>query len=164
MRGSPRDLFRWITSIVIWERGSASTRGENVELVALRVGQARPRDVALAEVDVGGAECSQPGHLRRLIVTGVGPQVEMDAVLHGLPAGRAEELEIRPDTRGGAQHRVIAGHLVQGPVDRLVPEPGHGPRVRAVDRHRSHWPGVPAARPGRQPAELVALRVSQNGP
>src|ERR1700733_15015144 len=80
-----------ITSIVISERGSASTRGENVELVALRVGQARPRYVALAEVDVGGAECSQPGHLRRLIVTGVGPEVEMDAVLHGLHVGRGGE-------------------------------------------------------------------------
>ena len=50
----------------------SSARGEDVELVALRVGQARPRDVALAEVDVGGAECSQPGHLHRLIVTGIG--------------------------------------------------------------------------------------------
>src|SRR5262245_61774038 len=29
------------------ERGSASARGEDVELVALRVGQTRPRDVAL---------------------------------------------------------------------------------------------------------------------
>ena len=88
----------------------------------------------------------------------------MDAVLHGLHVGRAEKLEIRSDTLGGALHRVIAGHLVQGPVHRLVPEPGHGPRVRAVDRHRSHWPGVPAARPGRQHAELVALRVGQDGP
>src|SRR6266700_995717 len=48
-----------ITSIVISERGSASARGEDVELVALRVGQARPRDVALADVDVGGAESAQ---------------------------------------------------------------------------------------------------------
>ncbi len=79
-----------ITSVVISERGSASARGEDVELVALRVGQARPRDVAVAEVDAGGAECPQPGHLRRLIVTGVGPEVEMDAVLHGLRIRRAE--------------------------------------------------------------------------
>src|SRR6266568_1624334 len=121
-----------ITSTVISERGSASARGEDVELVALRVGQARPRHVALAEVDVGGAECSQPGHLRRLIVTGIGPKVEMDAVLHGLHVGRAEELEIRSDTLGGAQHRAIAGHLVQGPVHRLVPEPGHGPRAQST--------------------------------
>jgi hypothetical protein len=55
--------------------GFASARGEDVELVALRVGEARPRDIALAEVDVGGAECSQPGHLGLLIVTGVGPEV-----------------------------------------------------------------------------------------
>ena len=54
-----------------------SARGEDAEFVALGVGQDRPRDVALAEVDVGGAECSQPGHLRRLIVTGVGPEVEL---------------------------------------------------------------------------------------
>jgi hypothetical protein len=88
----------------------------------------------------------------------------MDAVLHRLHVRRADELEIRPDTLGGAQHRVIAGHLVQGPVHRLAPEPGHNPRIRAVNRHRSHWPGVPAARPGRQHAELVALRVGQDGP
>jgi hypothetical protein len=63
--GSPRDPFSGLTSIVISERGSVSARGKDVELVALRVGQARPRDVALAEVEVGGAECSQPGHLHR---------------------------------------------------------------------------------------------------
>src|SRR5580692_1857427 len=59
-------------------KGPVSGWSEDAELVALRVGQARPRDVALAEVDVGGAECSQPRHLHRLIVTGVGPEVEMD--------------------------------------------------------------------------------------
>jgi hypothetical protein len=41
--------------------------------VALRVGQARPRDVALAEV--GGAEGPQPGRLRCFVVTGVRQQV-----------------------------------------------------------------------------------------
>src|ERR1039458_3937477 len=75
---------RWNHLICHIGRGSASARGEDAELVALRVGQDRPRDVALAEVDVGGAESPQPGHLRLLIVTGVGPEVEMDAVLHGL--------------------------------------------------------------------------------
>jgi hypothetical protein len=64
--------------------------------VALRVGQARPRDVALAEVEVGGAEGPQPGHLRCFVVTGVRQQVKMDAVCHGLHAGRAEELQIWP--------------------------------------------------------------------
>src|SRR5258708_38724992 len=101
---APRTLIGGITSTVISERGSAAARGEDAEFVALRVGQDRPRDVALAEVDVGGAESPQPGHLRLLIVTGVGPEVEMDAVLHGLHVRRAEELEIRPDTLGGAQH------------------------------------------------------------
>src|SRR5258707_12049948 len=93
-----------ITSIDTSGRGAASARGEDVELVALRVGEARPRDVALAEVDVGGAESTQPGHLGLLIVTGVGPQVEVDAVLHGLHVRRAEELQVRADTRSGTQH------------------------------------------------------------
>jgi len=37
-------------------QGSASARGEDVELVALRVGENRPRDVALAYVGGRGAE------------------------------------------------------------------------------------------------------------
>src|SRR4051795_1013369 len=82
--------------------GSASARREDVELVALRVGQARPRHVALAEVNVGGAESPQPGHLGRLIVTGIRPEVEVDAVLHGLHVGRAQEQEVRPDALCGA--------------------------------------------------------------
>src|SRR6202044_1032215 len=107
---------------------SASARGEDVELVALRVDEARPRHVTLAEVDVGGAQGAQPGYLRRLIVTGVRPQVEMDAVLHGLRVGRADELQVRADARGRAQCGEVAGHRVQGPVRRLVPEPGHRSR------------------------------------
>lgn len=41
-----------------------SGRGEDAELVALRIGEARPRNVALAEVDVRGAESPQPNRLR----------------------------------------------------------------------------------------------------
>lgn len=114
------------------------------------------------EVDVGGAEGAQPGHLRLLIVTGVRQQVKMDAVRHGLHAGRADELEVRADTLGGAQHRLIVSHLVQGPVHRLVPEPGHGPRIRAVDHHPGDRPGVPVDLPRLQHAELVALRVGED--
>ena len=69
------------------QKGADSARGEDVELIALGVGEARPRHVALAKVDVGGAESPQPVHLRRLIITGVRPEVEMDAVLHGLQVG-----------------------------------------------------------------------------
>ena len=50
--------------------------------------------------------------------------------------GRAVELQIWADALGGAQHRMIVGHLVQGPIHRLAPEPGHGPRIGAVDQHR----------------------------
>jgi hypothetical protein len=73
---------------------SGSARGEDAELVALRVGEAPPRHVALADVDTGGTESPQPGHLRRLIVTGVRQQVEMNAVPPSLHAGRAEDLPI----------------------------------------------------------------------
>ncbi len=83
---------------------------------------------------------------------------------HGLHVGRAEELQIRADALGRAQHRVIVGYLVQGPVHRLVPEPRHGPRVRAVDHHRGHRSGVPVDRSRLQHAELVALRIGQDSP
>jgi hypothetical protein len=56
----------------------ASERGEDAELVAFRVGEDRPRDVALAHVGGRRAESLQPGNLRRLIVTKVRPEVEMD--------------------------------------------------------------------------------------
>src|ERR1700735_4023025 len=36
------------------ENGSASGRSEDAELIALRVGEARPRDVALADGAAGG--------------------------------------------------------------------------------------------------------------
>src|SRR5690349_4957078 len=88
----------------------------------------------------------------------------MDAVLHGLHAGRAEEFEIRPDTLGGAQYRMIAGYLVQSPVHRLVPEPGHGPRIRAFDDYYGDRPGVQVDRPRLQHAELVAFRVGEDRP
>jgi mRNA interferase MazF len=100
-----------ITSIVISERGSASARGEDVELAALRVGQAHPRDVALAEVDVGSAECSQLDHLCRLIVTGVGPEVEMDAVLHGLGYGLKPWLVVSNNARNRLLDDIIAIRL-----------------------------------------------------
>ena len=146
-----------------WQ-GLASAWGEDVELVAFGVGEPGPWHVALAEVDVGGAEGPQPGHLCRLIVTRVRPEVEMCAVLHGLHAGRADELQKRPDTLGGAQPRLVAGHLMQSPVHRLAPEPGHGPRIRAVNDHRGDRPGVPVDRPGLQRAELVTLRVGEDRP
>ena len=52
--------------------GSGSARDEDVEFVALRVGQTRPRDVALAEVDLGGAECSQPAEKLEIRPVGCG--------------------------------------------------------------------------------------------
>ena len=148
-----------------WPGSASRQRGrEDAELVALRVGEAHPRHVALADVGVSGAEGPQPGHLCRLIVTGVRHQVEMDTVPHGLHAGRAKELQIRPDALGRTQPRMIVVHLVQGPVRSLAPEPGHGPRIRAVDHHRGDRPGVPVDRPRLQHTEHIALRVGQDGP
>ena len=91
--------------------------------MALRIGQARPRDVALAEVEVGGAQSAQPGHLRCFVVTGVGQQVKMDAVWHGLHAGRAEELEIRADTAqsiASPQNRAMARGSAQSTTTRAI--------------------------------------------
>src|SRR5215471_21846870 len=97
---------------------TASARGEDAEVVALRVGEDLPWHGTLAEVDVGGAERPQPGHLRLLIVTGVRHHVEMDAVPPGPLTGPAEELQIRADALGRAQRRIIVGRLVQDPVHR----------------------------------------------
>src|SRR4029077_2628077 len=99
-------------------QGSASAWGEDVELVTLRVGQARPRHVALADVDAGGAESLQPGHLRRVIVTGVRPQVEMHADL-GLVEGEVvlaelEALLNRPPLMPLKRNPSLAGCPVLG--------------------------------------------------
>lgn len=34
-------------------------------------------------------------------------------------------------------------HFTQGPVQRPVPEPGHGPWIHTIDHHRGDRPGVP---------------------
>lgn len=129
-----------------------------------RVGQARPRNVALTDVEVGGAEVPQPVHFRRLVVARVRQQVEVGAVGHGLRAGCAEGFEVRSAASGGAQRRLVVGHFVQGPVRRLAPEPGHGARVRAVDHYRGDGPGVAVDLTGFEHAELVALGVGEDRP
>src|SRR5829696_5789122 len=53
---------------------------------------------------------------------------------------------------------------VQGPVRRLAPEPGHGPRIGAVEDHRGDRAGVPVELPRLQHSEQVALRVGQDRP
>src|SRR4029453_19677741 len=59
-------------------KGFGSAWGEEAELVAFRVGEDRPRDIALAEVDGGGAESPQSGRLGLWVVTWVRADVEMD--------------------------------------------------------------------------------------
>jgi hypothetical protein len=88
------------------------------------------------------------------------PPVEMDPVPHGLHVRKNSRYGPAPP--GRAQHRIVAGHLVQGPVHRLAPESGHGPRIRTVDDHRGDRPGVPVGRPRLQHAELVARRAGQD--
>ncbi|CAG7630193.1 hypothetical protein SBRY_20639 [Actinacidiphila bryophytorum] len=145
-------------------RPAASGQREDAELVTLRVDQARPRHVALSDVEVGGTEGLEARDLRLLVVTGVGQQVEVDAVRHRLPARLAQELQVRADARRRAQRRMGVGHFVHGPVRRPAPEPGHGPGVRAVDDHRGDRPGVPVDLPRLQHAELVPLRVREYRP
>src|SRR6185437_15985024 len=108
-------------------QGSASAWGEDVELVTLRVGQARPRHVALADVDAGGAESLQPGHLRRVIVTGVRPQVEMHADL-GLVEG---EVVLRVGDRLRGFDRLPAEVELTNPRHPLA-----GQRVPVVSAYR----------------------------
>src|SRR2546430_17635701 len=86
----------------------------------------------------------------------------MDAVPHGLHVGCAEELQIWADALGGAQYRVVGGHLVQGPVHGLAPEAGHGSRIRPVDPYRGDRPGGSVERV--QHAELVAAWVGRERP
>src|SRR5689334_21737403 len=120
----------------------SSAWGEETELVALRVGEDRPRDIVRAEVDGGGAERPQSGRLGLQVVTRVRAEVEMDPVPHGLHIGRAEELQVWADALGGAQYRVVVGYLVHGPVHGPAPEAGHGGRIRAVDHDRRDRSGV----------------------
>ena len=59
-------------------------------------------------------------------------------------AGRAEELRIRSDTLGGAQHRVIAGHLVEGQSSAPSQKRGLAPPIRAATALRSAQPVLTA--------------------
>ncbi|WP_233436089.1 hypothetical protein [Streptomyces anulatus] len=74
---------------------------------------------------------------------------------------RTAELQIRPDALDGARQSAVVGQLVDGPVDRLAPEPGHRPRVGAVDDHGGCRPGVPVELSRFQDAEDVAFRVGR---
>src|SRR5690606_33971157 len=65
--------------------GGGSVRREDAELVALGIRQARPRDVTLTDVEVGGPEGTQPGHLGGRGLPWARQQVEMDTVRRGLP-------------------------------------------------------------------------------
>lgn len=134
------------------------------ELVALGVGHDHPRRVALADVDVSGAQGPQPVGVCRLVVAGVRQQVEVHPVPHGLLGGRAHELQVGPDALGSPQPRPVVGHLVHRPARRPAPEAGHGPRVGAVDDDRRDRPGVLVDRTRLQDAEHVALRVGQDRP
>jgi hypothetical protein len=71
-------------------KGSTSARGEDEELVALRVCEAHPGHIALANVGVSRSQGPQPRQLRRLVITRVLHQVTMDTVPHGLHAGRTK--------------------------------------------------------------------------
>ena len=124
---------------------AASARGEDAELVALRVGEAHPWHIALADVGVSGAQGPQPGHLRRLIVPCVRPQVQMDAAPHGLHGGRAKELQIGPSPwPNAASHDRRSPRAGSSPSPR--PRTGPWSAVRTVDHHRGDRPGVPVDR------------------
>ncbi len=111
------------------------------KLTAFDIGAHHPRVSALPNVSVGCAQNPQPGHLCRLVVTEIRSQVETDAGPRCY-VGHANELQMRTDTRCRPQPRQIIGHLLQGPIERLVSEPGHGPNIRTTDDHRSDRPGV----------------------
>src|SRR3954468_8747624 len=73
---------------------SGSPGGERAELVAVRVGEHRPGNVSLADVEPSGAERDQAIDLRALVVVGVGRDVEVETVLRPLGhAGRSEREE-----------------------------------------------------------------------
>src|SRR5690606_27462736 len=87
--------------------GGGAVRREDAELVALGIRQARPRDVTLTDVEVGGAEGTQTGPLGGGVVPGARQQVEMDTVRRGLPGRCAEELQVRTGVRGRPEHRPV---------------------------------------------------------
>src|SRR6266540_6864004 len=64
--------------------GVGGKRAEDAELVAFRVGEHHPGDLALAHVGTSGSQTDQPLHLR--LVRAVNrPDVQMQAVLDRLP-------------------------------------------------------------------------------
>ena len=59
-------------------------RLEHVELVTIWVGHDHPADVALADTDLPGAECLEPGDFGTLIG---GAQIQVSRFLTVLPSG-----------------------------------------------------------------------------
>jgi hypothetical protein len=64
-------------------------RLEHVELVTIWVGHDHPADVALADTDLPGAECLEPGDFGTLIG---GAQIQVEPVLDGLAFGALRKI------------------------------------------------------------------------
>ncbi len=86
--------------------------------------------VALADVDVPGAQAQRPLDLGGLVV---GPQVEVEPVLDGLALRDGQEEEVGPGAELEPVLRVVAGFGLQGPVEQRCPELADAFGVIAVD-------------------------------
>src|SRR5687768_13250643 len=101
---------------------------DEVELVALRVGEGGPPVAGLVEVAVppgaqGGGALDTGGEVGD-------PEVDMHAVLGRLRFGHLHE---RPHRRAGDAGEVVGGALVEGPIEQGRPEAGDLHRFGAVE-------------------------------
>ena len=89
-------------------KGSASAGGEDAELVALRVGQNRPWDVALAHIGGRRTEILQARDQLRLMGRGGGGEIEVQAKPAGSALVRPGPSLETPQPSASAQNRPSA--------------------------------------------------------
>ncbi len=127
-------------------RGSASARGEDAELVALKVDEAHPWHIVLADVGVSGAQSPQPGHLRSNR-----PSAESSRAL------KFSELAAVPET-GWSTTRIRSDLPGRSPTPAHSWSPHDAPRAcrtgRTVRPSRAPDPAVRATAPDRSGAGL----------
>src|SRR5215207_430729 len=98
--------------------GTSVARGENAELVALRVGQHYPALLALADVDMPCAKTEDAIDLGLLVI---GAEVEVDAVLDDLVVGHSDKQPVGSGAGRRVQYDVTVVVDVLRPAQHLRP-------------------------------------------
>jgi hypothetical protein len=107
-----------------------STIPEDAELVALWIGQHHPRDIALANVNVGCAECDESLDFGVLIL---GAEVEMNTILDLLGVVDRLEHESRQPIGSRSNLELVRIVVDDDPSERLEPPQTERHRVMRID-------------------------------